>query len=316
MELHPGYLYAERPPSSRIQLSANYGWATLDFVSGIPSLRNLVVVSGGGSAPVESIDTSVVKPSRGSAITSVETVGGAGGTPFISPNDWIQITGINLVPADTPASGVSWSNAPEFTSGKMPTQLNGVSVTVNGKPAYVEFYCSAATSPVCSTDQINVLSPPDPSLSGYAQLVVTSSVGTASDSAVNTNAISPSFLRFGASRYVAATHSDYSILGPPSLNPGLSTPAKRGEVAVLWAVGFGLPVQPLNAGVSTQSGSMPETPVCTVGGNAANISIALVSPGLYQLNLTIPGKAQIGDNPITCIYRGAATPDGALLAIE
>ena len=45
---------------------------------------------------------------------------------------------------------MTWSNAPEFASGRMPTQLAGVSVTVNGRPAYVYFVSPA---------QINVLTP-------------------------------------------------------------------------------------------------------------------------------------------------------------
>ena len=43
----------------------------------------------------------------------------------------------------------------------MPTRLGGVSATVNGKPAYVYWFCSAATTPTCGSDQINVLTPLD-----------------------------------------------------------------------------------------------------------------------------------------------------------
>jgi uncharacterized protein (TIGR03437 family) len=198
----------------------------------------------------------------------------------------------------------------------MPTQLNGVSVTVNGKPAFVEFYCSAATSPACSTDQINVLSPLDDAPPQYIQIVVTSGAGTSPGFDQGFLAVSPAFLRFGASRYVAATHADYSLVGPSTLYPGLSTPAKHGEVVVLWAVGFGFPAGTLTPGASSQSGVMPENPKCTVGGNPANVLINLVSPGLYQLNVTVPPEARSGDNPLTCIYGSTATPDGTLLAVE
>ena len=280
-------------------------------------MTNTAAVSGGGSLPAESVETSPLGQPGAPLITAVKTVGGAPASfPYLSPNDWIEVHGVNLVPANTPAAGVVWSNAPEFASGTMPTQLNGVSVTVNGKPAYVEFYCSAATSPVCSSDQINVLSPLDDAPLGYVQLVVTSSTGTSSAFEEDFLAVSPTFLRFGASRYVAATHADYSIIGPSTLYPGLSTPAKRGEVVVLWAVGFGLPAGTLTSGASSQSGVMPEAPKCTVGGNPANVLINLVSPGLYQLNVTVPPEAPSGDNPLTCIYRSTATPDGTLLAIE
>jgi hypothetical protein len=82
----------------------------------------------------------------------------------IAQNTWVEIQGSNLVPATTPAAGVDWSNAPDFAQGRMPTTLNGISVTIDGIPDYIYYFCSAATSSVCSQDQINVLSPLDTAL--------------------------------------------------------------------------------------------------------------------------------------------------------
>ena len=86
----------------------------------------------------------------GALINSVTV---ANGGTNIAQNTWIVIKGANLVPSNTPASGVIWSTAPDFAQGKMPTQLGGVSATVNGKPAFVYFYCSAVTSTVCASDR-------------------------------------------------------------------------------------------------------------------------------------------------------------------
>jgi uncharacterized protein (TIGR03437 family) len=137
--------------------------------------------------------------------------------PGIAPNGWIEINGINLVPATTPAAGAIWSDAPEFAMGQMPTQLDGVSVSIDGNPAYVEFYCSAASSTVCTSDQINVLSSLD-ATQGGVEIVVTSGTGKSPQFLANLNAVSPAFLRFGGSRYVTATHADYSLLGPASVS--------------------------------------------------------------------------------------------------
>src|SRR5262245_22066628 len=63
-----------------------------------------------------------------------------------------------------PGNGMTWDNAPEFASGAMPTQLGGVSVTVNGKAAFVSYI---------SATQVNVLTPLD-STTGPVQIVVTS----------------------------------------------------------------------------------------------------------------------------------------------
>jgi hypothetical protein len=60
----------------------------------------------------------------------------------------LVIIGTNLVPGNVPASGVTWSSAPEFVSDRIPAQLGGypVSVTVNNRPAYLYFFCSAAAT--------------------------------------------------------------------------------------------------------------------------------------------------------------------------
>jgi uncharacterized protein (TIGR03437 family) len=224
------------------------------------------------------------------------------------------IKGANLVPATTPAAGVIWSSAPSFASGQMPTQLNGVSVTVNGKPAYIYFFCSAATSQVCTSDQLNVLTPLDNS-TGPVPIVVTSGATASATFTAALQAVAPAFLLFPGN-YVAATHANGGLLGPASLYPGASTPAQPGEEVVIYAVGFGLPSAPLTAGSSTQSGSLPVLPVCTIGTNLAAVAFAgLTSPGLYQLNIVIPAGTPNGNQSISCTYGGSATPAGDLIAV-
>jgi uncharacterized protein (TIGR03437 family) len=284
-----------------------------DFVIGDKETE-VATVSGGGSPPAEAVDTIPSTQSTG-LITSVNTVGGSPNTPSVSPNGWVEIRGVNLVPATTPASGVTWSNAPDFASGRMPTELGAVSVTINDKPAYVYFYCSAATSKVCATDQINVLLPPDLA-AGWRSIALKDTSGRQVTYSIYVNEASPAILRFGATRYAAATHADYNLIGPAGLYPGASTPARRAETVVVWAVGFGLPTSPLTAGSASQSGTLPEKLTCTVGARPAAASGALVSPGLYQINLTIPPDAPPGDNSLTCMYGSFATVDGATLAVQ
>jgi len=246
------------------------------------------------------------------AIASVTT---ADGGPAIAQNTFIVIKGTHLVPAATPAAGVIWSTAPSFASGQMPTELSGVSVTVDNKPAFVYFYCSAATDPACSEDQLNILTPLD-NTTGPVPVVVTSGTTPSPAFNVKMQAVAPAFLLFGATEYVAATHANNALVGPMTLYPGASTPAHSGEVIVVYAVGFGLPSAALINGSAAQSGALPVNPVCTVGGNAAAVVFAgLSAPGLYQLNLTIPAGAANGDNPISCTYGGANTPAGDLITV-
>jgi uncharacterized protein (TIGR03437 family) len=248
--------------------------------------------------------------STNSAITSVTT---AFASPVIAQNTYIVIKGLNLVPANTPASGAIWSSAPSFASGLMPTQLGGVSVTVNNKPAFVYFYCSAATDPACTQDQLNILTPLDNTI-GPVPVVVTSGAVSSPQFTANMQAVAPSFLLFSTAGYVAATHLNNTLVGPASLYPGSSTPARPGEQIALYAVGFGLPTNALVNGSASQSGSLPVLPVCQVGGAPAALAFAgLISPGLYQLNLTIPATAANGDNAVSCTYGGSTTPAGDLI---
>jgi uncharacterized protein (TIGR03437 family) len=241
-------------------------------------------------------------PGTAPFVTSIDT---AGGFPDIAQNSWTEIKGANL----GPATGVTWASAPEFAQGKMPTQLSNVSVTVNGKPAYM-YYASAT--------QINVLTPLD-NTTGPVQIVVTNGANSSLAFTANLRPAAPSFLLLGSTKYDAAEHLNFALLGPTSLSvPGYSfTPAQAGETVVLFSTGFGLPTTALTAGSSTQSGALPSLPTVQIGGVAATVGFAgAISPGLYQLNVTVPTGLTSGDNSLMVSYGGLTSPLGVLLAIQ
>jgi len=264
-----------------------------------------------GNIYVDEADTQRIRKLTPIAASSVvvSSVNTAYGNAEISQNGWMEIKGTNLAPASV-GSGVVWSNAPEFQQGKMPTQLNGVSVTVNGKPAFIYFV---------STGQINALSPLD-NTTGDVAVVVTNSGVASAPFTVKLRAASPSFLRFGASSYITATHADFSLLGAPSLSaPGYTfTPAKPGEVVVMYAVGFGLPSATLVNGSSSQFGSLTPLPVVQIGGTTASVQFAGINgaPGLYQLNVVVPAGTANGDIPVTVNYGGTTTPAATLAVLH
>ncbi len=249
----------------------------------------LAPLSGGGTPTITSIDT-------------------AGGFPTIAQNGWIEIKGSNLAPSSV-GTGVLWSSAPDFAFGQMPTELNGVSATVDGKAAFIYFVSPA---------QINVLAPLD-STTGPVQVVVSNNGVPSAAFTITEKAAAPSFLLFGATKYIVATHTNYSLAGPASLSaPGYPfTPVAPGETVIFYAVGFGLPSDPLVNGSATQSSALPTLPVITIGGTQAMVSFAgVISPGLYQFNVVIPSNAQNGDNTVTCNYGGLSTPTGDLITVQ
>jgi len=248
----------------------------------------------------------VTSAASGGVITSINTAGSPA-SAGIMQNAWVEIKGNNIVPANTPAAGVIWSTAPEFAQGKMPTQIGTVSVTINGKAAYVYYYCSASTS-ACASDQVNVLAPLD-SATGDVQIIVTNGSSPSAPATASMKASVPSFFLFSAN-YVVATHANNGLLGPTTLYPALSTPAGKNEPIVLYGTGFGLPSTSPALGSSSQGGSLPTLPVCKIGSDNVLVAFAgLIAPGLIQVNLTTPNTAATAsDRSISCTYNGASTP--------
>ena len=152
-------------------------------------------------------------------------VNGASYQPGIAANTWITIRGSNLSTTTR-----EWTTA-DMPGGALPTSLDGVSVMVNNRPAYVRYV---------SQGQINALTPTDPS-EGPVQVTVTVNGQTSNAASATLSAYSPALFTFDGT-YVAATHADNSFLGKTGLfasAPNLTTPAKPGETVILHGTGFG-----------------------------------------------------------------------------
>jgi uncharacterized protein (TIGR03437 family) len=262
---------------------------------------NQVTVSGGGSASASASDATTI---AGIEPTISLVANAAGESPIIAPNTWVEIKGANLAPA---GDSRSWQGS-DFVGGKMPVQLDGVGATVNGKAAYVEYV---------SPTQLNILTPPDAML-GAVMVQVTNN-GTASAAfTAQSLAESPSFFVLGGGPYVAATHANGSLLGPASLYPGSTTPAKPGEEIVIYANGFGPTSPAAVSGSATQSGTLSPPPAIAIGGVAASVVFAGLNgtPGEFQFNAIVPASLANGDQPITTTYNGLTTQAGILIAVQ
>ena len=229
-------------------------------------------------------------------------VNGASFQSAIAPGSWFTITGLDL---SSTSPGRGWTTADFTNSGtELPLSLDGTSVTVNGKAAYVEFI---------SPTQVNVITPADASAAGQMVPVVVSVNGTASAQfQVQLNALSPAFFTEfpGTSdnaKYVIAQHgSDFSRVGKPGLfptAPTLTTPAKAGETVILYGTGFGATTPGAPDGeLVSQVSALSKPPVVTIGGTTATVSFAgLVPPfaALYQFNVVIPEGLPSGDAALT-----------------
>jgi uncharacterized protein (TIGR03437 family) len=216
----------------------------------------------------------------------------------ISPGTWIEIYGTNLAPSVQDWTGL-------FTNGgtTAPTSINNVSVTVDGKPAFL-FY----TSP----GQINALVP-----DGIGQGLITVEVttpGGKSARQVQAAAVSPallttpSFLVNNVQHVAALFQDNVTFVGPVGLISGVNfRPARPGEVITIYAVGCG---SVAGAPAGTVVSGLNLVPNAQVRfGEVAATTAAAMSPGaigLCQFNVTIPNVAA-GTHTLSATVNGIGT---------
>jgi uncharacterized protein (TIGR03437 family) len=235
------------------------------------------------------------------AVTVTGVVNAGSYQPGIASGTWISIFGTNLC-----QSTYLWQ-ASDIVNGALPTTLQGVSVTVNGLPAYVDYV---------SPTQINALAPDDATLGPVPVQVTTT--GQASNTVTAQKSLySPAFLTFDGT-HVAALHADYSPIGAPNLLPGaVTTPAQPGETILLYGVGFGPanPPQPSGQLVTTATPLANGVQV-TIGGQTASVAFAgQTGSGLYQFNVTVPNLAN-GDAAVVASIGGVATQTGVAVTVQ
>ena len=238
------------------------------------------------------------------AISANGVVNGASFQPGVVANSWVTIQGTNLAPQMD-----DWSHS--IVNGALPTSLDGVSVTMGGKPAYVYFI---------SPGQLNVLAPDIPA--GPTTVTVTNAGGASAGFATTASTYGPAFFLWPGSQ-VVATRQDYSYAAKADTFAGAATvPAKPGDVLILWATGFGPTAPPVPSGVPAPGNGSYQTassPAVTVNNTPAIVFGAALAPGsagLYQIAIQVPGTLADGDWPIQATIGGVASPAGTILSVH
>jgi uncharacterized protein (TIGR03437 family) len=226
----------------------------------------------------------------------------AGVTGFYAPNTFVTIYGQNL--AYTTAS----LTTSEVSGGMLPTVLGGtgVRVLINNIPANIYYV---------SPTQVNLLIPTS-LIAGPAmlQLVVDSLAGPAISIMLQTAA--PGFFQSDATT-VLGIHLNGSTITAAS-------PAKSGEIVVLFASGLG-PTNPAAIPNQIPQTAASVTPLSSfsmlINGVAVNpqqILYAGVAPsfaGLFQINVQLPDN--LPANPqIQIGYAGTFSPEGRVLPLQ
>ena len=254
-------------------------------------------LQGGGSLmPVGTTVMSLPAIAPGGVVNAASFVAG------VAPAAWISIFGSNL------ATTTATAAAADLVGGYLPTTFGGATVTVNGKPAYIDY---------ASPTQINAQAPAD-SATGSVTVTVTTAAGSSS-LAVTMAPVMPGL--FTASNYVLAVRpSDSTIInGTGAAASGYTTAAaaRPGDILEIYATGLGATTPAVPPGL-VFSGADPATslPTVTIGGSTATVSwCGLVGAGLYQINVTVPASLAAGTYPVVVTQNGVQSPSSAVLKV-
>jgi uncharacterized protein (TIGR03437 family) len=231
------------------------------------------------------------------------------GAAGFSSNTYLEIHGTNLAQTTR-----TWAGG-DFNGPNAPTVLDGVSVTVNGKAAFIYYI---------SPTQININTPDDTAI-GPVPLQVKNALGVSSVATVNRYKVSPAlqsvpqFFINGKQYVVALTPDFQTFIGQPNMLAGVAfAAAKPGSAISLYALGCGPTNPPSQAGVvAAQGAPLALAYDLRIGGVSANVTYAGVvagSIGLYQLNVVVP-NVSAGDQPIELTVDGVSTGQNLVITV-
>jgi uncharacterized protein (TIGR03437 family) len=237
----------------------------------------LQLCPGGCAAPAPVITTG-----------GVQSAGGFSAKAGCAPGTWLEIFGSNLA-----ATTRTWAGS-DFSGSNAPTSLDGVTVTIGGKNAYVDYV---------SPGQVNVQVPDGIPTGPGVPLVLTSGGVQSSPFILQPADLAPALLApaqapfiVNGKQYVVAQLQDQSFTGIPT------RPAKPGDVVTIYGIGFG-PVTPATPAGTIASGvtSLTNQATFQFGQTPATVTYQGLTPGLvglYQFNVVVPNVSP-GDYALT-----------------
>lgn len=234
--------------------------------------------------------------SQGGVINAAQFGAQAG----VASGTWIEIYGSNLA-----STTREWAGG-DFNGTTAPTSLDGVSVSIAGRPAFIRFI---------SPGQINA-QVPDGIGTGPVPLIVTNGNGASDAINVTATSVLPGLLApftVNGKRYIAALQGS-TVVGSPQF-----TPVKPGDVITLYGIGFG-PVNPVVAAgrIVTELSTLSQPFTMRIGQSQVTASYRGLGPnfiGLYQFNLAVPDLPD-GDHAVTIDLGGVGTGQDIYLTIR
>ncbi len=245
----------------------------------------------------------------------VATASSFGDFSSVAPGSWIEIYG-----SDMSFSARSWTAA-DFTGNGLiaPTSLDGVTVTVGGQPAYIDYI---------SATQINAQIPYTVAPGNQPVVVKDAAGASVGNVSVTVNPVQPGMFAppaftVGGTQYAGAVFSDgVTFAMPPGAVSGIpSRRANPGDLVTFYGVGFG-PVTPnIPAGQVVQqlnANGLPSFQL-SIEGTAAQVEYAGLAPnaiGLYQFNVFVPNVPPSDTASVTFSVGGVKGTQSLHIAVQ
>ena len=251
-------------------------------------------------------------PSAVPAVSGVMSASDFGAFANAALGSWVEIYGLNLAPHTR-----GWTGA-DFYNGQVPTSLDGVSVSLGGQPAFVDYISPTqvnaqlpnANLPVSSTFQLTVT---------YAS--ATSAPVNFTVSATAPGLLAPPSFKIDGNQYVVAQLVDGTYVLPAGAIAGVnSRPAKPGETIIIYGVGFGTVSGNIPAGeIVMQENQLIAPFEVRIGETSAQLTyfgLALDLVGLYQFNVVVPALADDDLVPLTFTLGGVPSTQTLFTAVH
>ena len=244
-------------------------------------------------------------------ISTVQSAASFNPKAGLASGTWLEIFGKNL----SCNAGYLWSGS-DFKGNNAPTSLQGVTVTIDGIDAVLDYV---------SPTQVNVQAPDDPKTGAGIQVVVTNAAGSSNGFSMQKNAIAPALLAptsfdVGGHQWVVAQHQNGTYVGKAGLIKGVTfSPAKAGEVITIYGIGFG-PVNPAvpSGTITPASNTVTGAVHFLFGETQAKFQydgLAQGFVGLYQFNVTVP-TVTAGDMPLNADVGGVSLGQNLYITVQ
>ncbi len=317
----PGGFGGDNGPSTQASLLGPNGMITDSagnlYVADSGNNRVRRIAAGPAAPPYACTNTAAP------VISSVDSASSYGGYSYFASGSWLEIKGSNLADPNDPrlnnASHSGQWGSSDFSGSTAPTNLDGVAVSIDGKPAYVWYL---------SPTQINVEAPED-SATGNVSITVTNCKTTSSTTMFAHHPLAPGLLApanysSGGTQYMVATfQSDGAYVLNTSVGASFglnSRPAKPGDLVIAYGVGFGDVTPSILPGTVVSQANQLVNPVTfTFGSTPATLSYSGLAGsfvGLYEFYITVPQGLANGDYQIHVSQNGTPLPQTMSLTVH